>query len=203
MALSTRSISRLWPLPIPSPRPVPIPVPVPVPRPRPRTKPRVGIVGSAGSPWDRDVFIVSKGAPHQSILAVCDVEKDRQTHVPRPVTHLLAFNDARLALLMEKVALKDQGEGKGADWCIDDDGVDTFVADKLDAFMASIDSYQTQEDPDVHVQNVRFRELIDWTGISGIVLRLVEIKDDKVVISSYYPREDPKYYIPFIKMCMK
>eukprot|EP00899_Mesostigma_viride_P000079 jgi/Mesvir1/10071/Mv05552-RA.1 len=154
------------------------------------------------SPWDRDVYIVGRQRPHQSVLGICDMEKDRKTHVVRPMTHILGFNDERLASSMEKLAIRDHAMGEDNKWCLDDDSVDKFIVERIEEIGYS--SYESDSLPcDISVKSLKFRKLIQWSALAGLVLRMVDLVDDKVVITTHYPSEDEKVFIPYLNVCLK
>eukprot|EP00899_Mesostigma_viride_P014836 jgi/Mesvir1/23353/Mv21048-RA.1 len=130
------------------------------------------------------------------------MEKDRKTHILRPMTHILGFNDERLATSMEKLVIRDHAMGESGKWCLDDDAVDKFIVERVEeSYFSEHDAESIEQD--IFVKSLKFRKLIQWSALAGLVLRMVELVDDKVVITTHYPIEDEKLFIPYLNVCLK
>eukprot|EP00899_Mesostigma_viride_P001022 jgi/Mesvir1/10920/Mv11462-RA.1 len=158
--------------------------------------------------WDRKVYIVSKDRPGAAVLAVHDIELDRESRILRPVTNIVGFYDKRLANLTKRMAAEDWNKGEEAKWVLDDDHVDEFLCARMEEFLAS-DACRVDDDEggegraDFAVRNMTFNDLQKWTGMAGMVLRMVETVDaDRVVVTSHYPREDTMFYVPYLGVCL-
>eukprot|EP00899_Mesostigma_viride_P005146 jgi/Mesvir1/14632/Mv05302-RA.1 len=154
--------------------------------------------------WDRKVYIVSRSQPSPSVLAVHDIELDRESHISRPMTHIVGFYDKQLANVTKRMAPEDWKNGEDDRWVLDDDNVDMFLCARMEEFLES-DACRVEGDTEFTVQKMTFDDLQRWAGMSGMVLRMVERVDSgaqkHLVVTSHYPREEAMFYLPYLGVC--
>eukprot|EP00899_Mesostigma_viride_P000254 jgi/Mesvir1/10229/Mv08549-RA.1 len=119
------------------------------------------------------------------------------------MTHIVGFYDKRMANVTRRMAAEDWDNGQENKWVLDDGNVDQFLCSRMEEFLASHENTGAYggEYADFAVRKMTFNDLQRWTGMAGMVLRIMEKGDEGVVVTSHYPREDAMFYMPYLSLC--
>lgn len=153
---------------------------------------------------ERNIYLIGRNDPYRRYFGVQTFERDRHFGGARPITHIVGFEDATVAVDMACHMTEDDRLGRASEYVLDSPNIDLLLLLKLCRHVSMVGDESLNAMESTFLEAIAFADAETFCHNRGMALTVIDAKhaDDgsryETTLSKHYPPREYKDYAPFL-----